>query len=86
MDTFILNSELKLRNYINNYSDEIMKIILFEDSLDNIVYFYCYTKKILLTTKDYLSFDYYYNIYTKIYKKLNFNTFISNNKVLKLIK
>ena len=88
MDTFILNNEKEFRDYIISFSNEIMKIIIFEDSLDNITYFYCFTKKLILATKDILKpFSYYKEIYSKLKNDLKFKTDISNNdKTLKLIK
>lgn len=87
MDTFILNNELDFRNYIIKHKNEIMKIIIFEDNLDNIIFFYCFTKKIILASKEinnnYLN---YVKIYENLKNELNFKTIINKNKVLKLIK
>lgn len=88
MDTFILNSELEFRNYIISFSNEIMKIIIFEDTLDNIIYFYCFTRKLILATKESNKpFVDYVSIYTQIKDKLNLKTCIEEQKkVLRLIR
>ena len=88
MDTFIINSELEFRNYILKYKDYIKKIIVFEDSLDNIVYFYLFTNNTILATKEKNSiFEDYIKIYINLKDDLNFKTCINNQKkVLKLFK
>ncbi len=86
MDTFILKSEIELRKYINSHKNIIMKIIVFEDTLDNVVYFYCFTKNIMLATKEFKKFECFINIYNEIYKELDFKTYFNKDKVLKLIK
>lgn len=86
MDTFILKSEIELRNYINSHKNIIMKIIVFEDTPDNVVYFYCFTKNIMLATKEFKKFECFINIYNEIYKELDFKTYFNKDKVLKLIK
>ena len=88
MDTFIINSELEFRNYILKYKDYIKKIIVFEDSLDNIVYFYLFTNNTILATKEKNSIiEDYIKIYINLKDDLNFKTCINNQKkVLKLFK
>lgn len=88
MDTFIINSELEFRNYILKYKDYIKKIIIFEDSLDNIVYFYLFTNNTILATKEKNSIiEDYIKIYINLKDDLNFKTCINNQKkVLKLFK
>ena len=87
MDTFLLDSELNFRDYITKNINKIMKIIIFEDDLDNIIYFYCFCSKYILATKENnKDFNYFLKIYKELNNNLNFKTIIENKKVLKLIK
>lgn len=86
MDTFILKSEIELRNYINSHKNLITKIIVFEDTPDNVVYFYCFTKNMIVATKEFNKFECFIDIYNNIYQNLDFKTYLSKGKTLKLIK
>ena len=91
MDTIIFDSELKFRKHlIKNYND-IQNIILFEDRLDDVIYFYCFTNnELILSTKksSIKDFEYYSNIYQKLFKKyeLSIDYKTNNPKTLKLCK
>lgn len=91
MDTIIFDSEVKFRKYLIKNSENISNIIIFEDSLDNTIFFYSFTtNNLILASKNSLNnnFEYYLKIYKKIITKLNLNIEYEtkNPKVLKLIK
>lgn len=91
MDTIIFDSEVKFRKYLIKNSENISNIIIFEDSLDNTIFFYSFTtNNLILASKNSLNnnFEYYLKIYKKIITKLNLNIEYNskNPKVLKLSK
>lgn len=91
MNTIIFNSELEFRNYLIEHLEDILNVILLEDKLDSVIYFYSFTKNDLLLASKELSikdFDYYSKKYKKLIKilKLNIDYICDNPKILKLIK
>ena len=49
----VLKSELEFRKYIILNSNLISKIIIFEDSLEGITYFYCFSNdEVIAATKE----------------------------------
>lgn len=91
MNTIIFDSEIKFRKYLIKNSEDIISIILFEDKLDNTIFFYCFmNNNLILASKNSSinNFEYYLEIYMKLIVKLNlyieYNT--KNPKVLKLRK
>ena len=72
----VLKSELEFRKYIILNSNLISKIIIFEDSLEGITYFYCFSNdEVIAATKELSSniFSKFREIYVKLSKVLNFN-------------
>lgn len=91
MNTIVYDSELKFRKYLIKNSDDIINVIILEDKLDNIIYFYSFTNNnFIISSKEYSkeAFEYYSKIYKNLLKKLKLDIeYNSNNpKVLKLIK
>lgn len=91
MNTIIFDSELEFRNYLIENSESIISIMLFEDKLDNVIYFYSFAKNSLIIASKELSiknYDYYNKKYLKLIKTLNLNIeyTIDSPKVLKLTK
>ena len=90
LKTIILNSELVFRNYIVRRIEFIDKIIIFGDTLDNIIFFYCFMDDgtIIATKELELSrFSYYVDVYNFLAK--NYHFYDINNeqkKVLRLVK
>ena len=72
----IFNSEKDFRKYVIQNRNNISQIIVFEDILDHVVFFYCFNQnKILTTAKEtkYKDFSTYYKIYSLLSKKFNLN-------------
>lgn len=91
MNTIIFNSELEFRNYLIEHLEDILNVILLEDKLDSVIYFYSFTKNDLLLSSKELSikdFDYYSKKYKKLIKTLNLSIDYINDdpKILKLTK
>ena len=65
VNSIILKSELEFREYITYNSEEILKIFIFEDKLDNLIFFYCFTNDSMIAVKENLikPFSYYKEIY-----------------------
>ena len=87
----ILSSELDFREYLIQNFENISKIFIFEDSLDNIIYFYCFFNNyIFIATKEKLekTFFYYKNLYNQLAQEYKFKNITKSNqeKVLKLKK
>ena len=86
----ILNSESEFRKYIISNSDDILKIFVFEDSLDPIIFFYCFfSNGLIIATKEPSTkeFLYYNKIYTQLTRELNLDIDPDSNfKVLKIKK
>ena len=77
----ILISEENFREYaISNFKD-IYQIIIFEDILDHVIFFYCFKKKkTIIAAKEFFydNFYFYKNYYKKLAKQINFS--VSNYK------
>jgi hypothetical protein len=91
MNTIICNSELEFRNYLIEHSDEIINVMVLEDKLDKVIYFYSFTKNsLIIASKEFYpkDFGYYSKKYQKLIKTLGLNIeYIGNNpKILKLKK
>ena len=87
MNTIIFDSELKFRQYLIKYSKNINNMIILEDKLDNIIYFYGFTcDDLIIATKEssLKNFEYYTKIYKKLGLDIEYNQ--ANPKVLKLTK
>lgn len=82
MNTIILNNEIDFRNYLISNKDDIIKIYIFEDNLDNYIYFYAFLTNEVIATKEKGSFENYYILY----KTLNNFNIEESNKTLKLFK
>lgn len=82
----ILNSELAFREYVTLNIQNISKVIIFEDTLDETIYFYCFTIDSIIATKEPNSKN--FDFYTTIYEQINKNqyTISHKEKVLKMIK
>lgn len=90
MKTIILNSELVFRNYIIRRVEFIDKIIIFGDTLDNNIFFYCFMHDgTIIATKELElnRFSYYVNVYNFLVKEHSFYDINnSQKKVLRLVK
>ena len=91
MNTIIFNSEIEFRNYLIDHSDNIINVMLLEDRLDNVIYFYSFTNDSLIIAAKESSiknYDYYNKKYRKLVKLLNLDLEYTNNnpKVLKFTK
>lgn len=91
MNTIIFNSELEFRNYLIEHLEDIINVMVLEDKLDSVIYFYSFTKNDLLLASKELSikdFDYYSKKYKKLIKilKLNIDYINDDPKILKLTK
>ena len=59
--TITLNSEYEFRNYVISNTQNISKIIIFEDNLENIIYFYCFYKNgNIIATKELNHIDFFH--------------------------
>ena len=91
MHTIVFDSEKEFRKYlIKNYKD-IINVILLEDKLENIIFFYSFTNNNLIIASKHSSitdFEYFYKIYQKLMEKieLNIEYTTSDPKCLKLSK
>ena len=80
----IFDSELEFRKYVIQYSKELRRIIIFEDTLDEFIFFYCFMKDNTivatkeLSTKNFSSFK---SSYLQLVTKLNCNASIHRNKI-----
>lgn len=86
----IFKYEREFRNYIINNYKNINKIIIFEDSLDNVIYFYCFTlNNIVISCKEnnIKNILYYEKVYLMLSNKYNLiNEINHKDKSIKLIK
>jgi len=85
LKTIILNSEVELRDYVAKSSHNITQIIVFEDALDNTIFFYCFTKNGLIYACKEPSakkFRYYKKIYKQLAKKLNLHIFPNSSQII----
>lgn len=91
MHTIVFDSEKEFRKYlIKNYKD-IINVILLEDKLENIIFFYSFTNNNLIIASKHSSttdFEFFYKIYQKLIEKLELNIeyTTSDPKCLKLSK
>ena len=80
----IFDSELEFRKYVIQYSTSIQRIIIFEDSLEQFIFFYCFFEDNViaaakeLSTKNFSSFK---SSYIQLVTKLNCNASIHRNKI-----
>ena len=76
LKTIILSSEEEFRNYIISNSSNIYKFIIFEDALNNVIFFYCFDKnRVIISTKEYRkNFSFFKNKYLSLAKDLFFAT------------
>ena len=76
LQTIIFNSELEFRNYVIHNSGRALHIIVFEDVLSNVVFFYCFFQGgLVVAAKEFLwddSFFVYKEIYEHLATKLRF--------------
>ena len=90
LNTIIVNSELEFRKYIEDNFEEVVKIYVFEDTLDNTIFFYLFAKNnVIVATKELSmnNFSYYYKLYSLLAKKLKLYSYnLNKSKTLKLIK
>ena len=89
MNTIILNTELEFRNYIIKNINNILQIILFEDELDQIIFFYCFFQNdIIIATKEPAckNFSFYKKTYHLLNQELSFIEKENKSKSLRLIK
>lgn len=88
INSIVFNSEIEFRESVIYNYNYIDKIYIFEDSLDNIIYFYCFLyNKSFFATKTYNNdFIYYSTIYKKLQKELKISFESKNPKILKLKK
>ena len=71
----IFRSELVFRKFVILNLDQITQVLVFEDVLDQTIFFYCfYHKELLAATKEISSnnFEKYKEKYIKLAKNLNF--------------
>ena len=72
----ILNSEKELRKYVISKHSDIYQIIVFEDILDHVIFFYCFNKNnSIVATKEffYEDFSFYKKSYEKLAKEIDFS-------------
>ena len=85
MQTIVLNSEYVFRNYVLANLKKICEIVVFEDSLDHAIFFYCFTEdEIIVSSKELnnLNFNYFKNIYINITAKKSFSVISHTTKEL----
>lgn len=85
IQTIILNSELELRKYVTLHPNAITQIIVFEDALDQTIFFYCFTKiGLIYACKEPSAkkFRYYKKIYKKLAKKINLHIFPNSSQII----
>ena len=87
-NSIIFKNELEFREYITYNSEEILKIFIFEDELDNIIFFYAFTNDLIVAAKENMlkPFSYYEEIYKLLSKKIKLSAYLKKDKVLKLTK
>ena len=67
--SIIFDSELKFREYLIQNFEQIYKLFVFEDSLDNVIYFYCFFNNyVMIAAKEKVKSNFCY--YAKLYKEL----------------
>ena len=69
LKTIVFNSELEFRKYVILNSNKSSRIIVFEDVLDNVIFFYSFIKDdLIVSTKERLNNN--FSTYRKIYSNL----------------
>ena len=89
MNTIIFKNELLFRISIINNKDIIDKIYVYEDNLDNIIFFYCFTiNNTIFAAKETSNnnYSYYQKIYNSIKNELELNAIIDSQFKLILSK
>jgi hypothetical protein len=67
--TIIFDSEKEFREYVIQNSQNIKSIIVFEDTPDHVIFFYCFLKKgLIIATKEPSTKNFF--AYKKSYQKL----------------
>ena len=67
--TIIFDSEKEFRKYVIQNSQNIKSIIVFEDTPDHVIFFYCFMgKDLIIATKEPASKNFF--SYKKLYQKL----------------
>lgn len=89
--TIIFNSELEFRRYVFQNVKDIFQIYVFEDVLDHIIFFYCFTQEgSIVATKEPSSnkLSYYIEMYKLLTKEFNIciSPDLNQARTLKLIK
>lgn len=67
--TVILSSEVEFRNYVISNSQNISQVIIFEDILDCVSFFYCFCKDgTIVATKEFMckSFSFFRKTYNDV--------------------
>lgn len=72
LKTIIFNSELEFRKYVILNSNQASRIIVFEDVLDNTIFFYCFIKEDLIVSAKERSAN-NFSTYREIYSNLASN-------------
>ena len=90
INTIILNSEIEFRNFITKNMYNITKTIIFEDILDEIIFFYAFmSNNTIIATKEKSTnnFSFYVKLYNFIANEYNLDSIADNQtKSLRLIK
>ena len=83
-ECIIFNSELEFRKYVIQHVKNIQRVLVFEDELDQMIFFYCFTKGHIyvstkeLSIKDFSSFK---ETYSHLASELHLNIGIYHNDV-----
>ena len=86
-DVIILNSESEFRNCVNSNLENVSQIFVFEDILDKIIFFYCFTKNdMIYATKEPSknNFKTYSRFYKRLSKKLHLQIFLSYKQLISI--
>lgn len=90
LEIITFNSELEFREYVIQHSKGIERLLVFEDTLDQMIFFYCFAKSgSYVATKEHLfeNFNAFKHIYTQLANKLELNntTNYNNNDTIEFI-
>lgn len=83
--TIILNSEQEFRNQVILHPHVISQIIVFEDVLDQTIFFYCFTQNgFIYTCKEPSTkkFHFYKKMYKQLAKKMNLHVFPNSSQII----
>lgn len=72
--TIIFGSEPEFRDYVIRHSKDIIRIVIFEDKLDNKIFFYCFmTKRLIVATSEPLTitYEFFHKAYITLANSLN---------------